>query len=76
MQTNEHRPVESGPTASAQALRAFIPAAIVAVGSAEQPVERLLTLQSAIAKAVHTATKLGRLRLTLPRHILLNLRFR
>jgi hypothetical protein len=34
----------------------LIPISVVAVGSAEQPVERLVTLQSATAKAVHLLT--------------------
>jgi hypothetical protein len=50
----------------------MVPASIVAVGIVEQPTEQLLTLQSAIAKAVHVATTLGRLQ---PRQ-LLTLRFR
>jgi hypothetical protein len=45
---------------------ALLPVSIVAVGGVE-PVERLMTLQSAIARAVHLATCLGRLRLRLPR---------
>ncbi len=54
----------------------LLPPSIVAVGSADQPLERLLTLQSAIAKAVHTVTAVGRLRFRLTRHGLLSFRFR
>lgn len=44
----------------------LFPAAVVATGPAEQPVDRLLTLQSAIARVVHRATTLGSLRFRLP----------
>jgi hypothetical protein len=54
----------------------LIPASIVAVGKAEQPVERLLTLQSAIARAVHAAATLGGLRPRSAVHALLTFRFR
>lgn len=55
---------------------ALLPVSIVAVGSTGQPIERLLTLQSAIAKAVHVATFVGRLRPRLSRPWVLRLRFR
>ena len=54
----------------------LIPAEIVAGGSAEQPVERLLTVQSAIASGVHLVMSLGQFRLRLPRHPSLRFRFR
>jgi len=54
----------------------LLPPSIVAVGSADQPIERLLTLQSAIAKAVDMVTLVGRLRPRLPRRGLLRIRFR
>ena len=54
----------------------LVPAAIVAGGSAEQPVERLLSVQSAIARGVHLAMSLGQIRLRLPRHRSLRLRLR
>ncbi len=67
--------MQSGEFHSAQADRSFsvatlgaptwaplLPPSIVAVGGADQPVERLLTLQAAIAKAVHMVTLVGRLR--------------
>jgi len=47
---------------------ALVPAAIVAGSGAEQPVERLLSVQSAIARGVHLAMSLGQIRLRLPRH--------
>jgi hypothetical protein len=37
----------------------FYPAAIVAFGAPAQPVERLMGLQSAIARAVHVAASIG-----------------
>jgi hypothetical protein len=55
---------------------ALVPAAIVAGGGAEQPVERLMTVQSAIARAVHLAMNLGQIRLRLPHHPSLRYRFR
>ena len=55
---------------------ALIPAAIVAGSSAEPPVERLLTVQSAIARGVHLAMSLGQIRLRLPRHPSLRFRVR
>jgi hypothetical protein len=55
---------------------ALVPAAIVAGSGEEQPVERLLTVQSAIAKGVHLAVSLGQIRLRLPRHLSLRLRVR
>jgi hypothetical protein len=81
MQPNEHRPSPGGPTKFTQTLGkpawvALTPASIVSVGSAEQPVERLLTLQSAIAKAAHAATTLCQLRLRHPLHAVLTFRFR
>jgi hypothetical protein len=55
---------------------ALLPASIVAVGGPEQPVERLTTLQSAIAKAVHIASGFGHFRIRLPRGRLLDFRLR
>ena len=46
---------------------ALHPVAIVAVGGAQQPVGRLMALQSAIARAVHMAAALPQLRFRLPR---------
>src|SRR5262245_23102239 len=70
MQGNESRPGRSEPTKMGTFQPpdwvALLPASVVAVGAAEQPVERLLTLQSAIARAVHIVTAVGRLRLRLP----------
>jgi hypothetical protein len=54
----------------------LLPPSIVAVGGADQPVERLLALQSAIAKAVHLVTLVGRLRPRLHLSGLLRIRFR
>jgi hypothetical protein len=53
---------------------ALLPASTVAVGVPEQPVERLLTLQSAIARAVHLVTVVPGLRLRLPFNGLLRIR--
>jgi hypothetical protein len=55
---------------------ALLPASIVAVGEPEQPVERLMTLQSAIARAVQMASGLGEFRIRLPRGRLLGFRLR
>ena len=56
---------------------ALVPAAIVAGSGAEQPVDRLLKLQSAIARGAHyLAISLGQIRLRLPRHRSLRLRLR
>jgi hypothetical protein len=55
---------------------ALLPASIVAVGGPEQPVERLMTLQSAITGAIHMASGLGRFRIRLPRGRLLRFRLR
>lgn len=54
----------------------LLPPTIVAVGGADQPVERLLTLQSAIAKAVHMVTLVGRRRPRLHLNGLLTVRLR
>jgi len=53
---------------------ALLPASIIAVGGVEQPIERLMVLQSAIAKAAHLATAVGRLRFRLPLNGLLGTR--
>ena len=54
----------------------LLPPSIVAVCGADQPVERLLTLQSAIARAVHMVTLVGRLRPRLHLNGLRTVRFR
>jgi hypothetical protein len=54
----------------------LLPPSIVAVGGAGQPVERLLTLQSAIAWAVHIVTLVGRFRPRLHLNGLPTVRFR
>jgi hypothetical protein len=54
----------------------LLPPSIVAVGGADQPVERLLTLQSAIARAAHIVTLVGRLRPRLHLNGLPTVRFR
>ncbi len=80
MQSNETRSCRSEPSGNDGAFRAswaaLFPVSIIAIGAAEQPVERLLALQSAIAKAVHMATLVGRLRLRLPFNGLLGVRLR
>ena len=54
----------------------LLPPSIVAVGGADQPVEQLLTLQSAIARAAHIVTLVGRLRPRLHLNGLPTVRFR
>jgi len=54
----------------------LLPASIVALGGGDRPIERLLTLQSVIAKAVHCVTLLGRLRPRLHLSGPLTVRFR
>lgn len=56
--------------------RALHPTAILAVGNAESPVERLMGLRSAVAKAVQFAVAVGRVRPRLPRISLLRYRMR
>ena len=67
---------EFGQSLGQPAWAALVPAAIVAGSGAEQPVERLLSVQSALARAVHLAMSLGQVRLRLPRYASLRLRFR
>ena len=55
---------------------ALVPAAMVAGSGAEPPPERLLTLQSAIARGVHLAMSLEEIRLRLPRQPSLRFRVR
>jgi hypothetical protein len=55
---------------------ALHPTAILAVGDTEPPVERLMGLQSAFAKAVHFAVGVGQARPRLPRISLLRYRLR
>ena len=55
---------------------ALHPTAILAVGDTEPPVERLMGLQSAFAKAVQFAVAVGQLRPRLPRISLLRYRVR
>ena len=81
MQPNQYRPGEGNPGKFTQVLwqpawTALVPASIVAVGGAEQPVERLLPLQSAIARIAHAAATLGGFRLRLPRRLSPSARFR
>jgi hypothetical protein len=81
MQHDEIQPREGVPAKwetapSTPVWSALLPVSVVALGSAEQPVERLLTLQSAIAKGVHLATVVARLRPTLRHAALPRLRFR
>jgi hypothetical protein len=81
MHPDEHRPYRGDATKPARVHKepswaALIPASVLATCGATEPVEQLLMLQRAIAKAVQATTTLGRLRLRLPRHFLLTLRFR
>jgi hypothetical protein len=41
---------------------ALLPASVAAFGSSEQPVERLIGLQSAIARSVHVLASIGEFR--------------
>jgi hypothetical protein len=50
---------------------ALLPVSVVALGSARQPIERLLGLQSAIAKGVYMVTAVRQIRLRLAFHGLL-----
>jgi hypothetical protein len=52
----------------APAFVALLPASVVALGSAKQPVDRLMALQSAVARGVDLVTQAGRLRLSLSAH--------
>ena len=58
------------------AWRPPVPASIVAVGNPEQPLEQLLTLQSAVARLVQLTAAAGRLRPKLRFGALPNLRVR
>jgi hypothetical protein len=76
MRSGEHEEaLESGTRDRSPVWFPLVPASIVAVGNPEQPVGRLLTLQSAIARGVHLATSLDRLRLLASRHSLMSIRF-
>ena len=72
----ETRPMAAERERRSAAQTALLPASIVAVGGPEQPVERLMTLQSAIAQAVHMASGLGQARIRLPRGRVLGFRLR
>ena len=81
MQSNERESDGSGPQESpmapdARAWLPLLPISIVAVGGPEQPLEKLLTLQSAIAQAVRFVTVVAHLRPTLRLNRLPHLRFR
>jgi hypothetical protein len=81
MQSREHRGREANSdTSQAPPLTpswaALVPASVVALGDAEQPVERLLPLQSAISQAVHLVTAIGQWRPRLRLSSLPNLRLR
>ncbi len=81
MKSNENRPRDTGfansrGAFSAPASVALLPVSVVAFGSAEQPIDRLMALQSAVAKGVDLAWAVGRLRLKLPFRALVSLRFR
>jgi hypothetical protein len=71
MQSDGYRRREGDPTISEAALNTptwmtLHPVSIIALGNAEQAVERLLTLQSAISRVVHLATTLRWFRLSRP----------
>ena len=70
MKTEDDRPpcaesANSSGAASSPASVALLPVSVVCFGSAAQPIDRLLVLKSAIAKGVHLAAQLGRIRLKL-----------
>ena len=73
MQANDQGSGAGGATGFGQSLSqpawtALVPAAILAGSGAKQPVERLLSVQSAIASGVHLAMSLGQIRLKLPHY--------
>jgi hypothetical protein len=76
MQSDKYESDGTGTAPGTPAWIPLLPASIVAVGTPEQPLERLLTLQSAIARAVHLATVVGPLRPKLRLNGLSRLRFR
>jgi len=76
MQANDQGSGVGGAPGFGQAWTALVPAAIVAGSGAKQPVERLLSVQSAIARGAHLAMSLGQIRLRLPRHPSLRFRVR
>ena len=76
MQSEKHESDATGMALGTPAWSPLLPASIVAVGTPDQPLERLLTLQSAIGRAVHLATIVGRLRPKLRLNGLPRLRFR
>ncbi len=76
MQSEKYESDGTGMARGTPAWILLLPASIVAVGAPEQPLERLLTLQSAIGRAVRLATVVGRLRPKLRLNGLLPLRFR
>ena len=43
----------------------LLPVSIVALGSPEQPIDRLMALQSAVGRGVHFISNTGRIRLSL-----------
>ena len=53
---------------SAPAFVALLPVSVVALGSAKQPIGRLMALQSAVARGVQLVAQAGRLRLSLSAH--------
>ena len=52
----------------APAFLALLPVSVVALGSAKQPIDRLMALQSAVARGVHLVAQAGRIRLSLSAH--------
>ena len=46
----------------------LLPVSVVVFGTADTPVERLMALQSAVARGVDLVTRAGRIRLTLSAH--------
>ena len=46
----------------------LLPVSVVVFGSGDEPIERLMAMQSAIARGVDLVTRAGRIRLTLSAH--------
>ena len=73
MKSDESRPPDSeslnfGGGLSALASMALHPVSVIASGSANQPIERLMALQSAVARGVDLVIQAGRLRPRLSAH--------
>jgi hypothetical protein len=73
MRSDDGRPRDTGSSDSrggfsAPASVTLLPVSVVVFGSADQPIERLMLLQSAIARGVDLVTRAGSIRLSLSAH--------